>query len=361
MFRVTQSMLSSNSLRHISEGYKRMGKLEEQLNTGKKITRPSDDPVTAMKGMRYRSEVTEVKQFLDRNLAEVYNWMDNTDTVLDKVTQSVQRIRELTLQAANDSYETNQRNSIATEIDQIIEHIGSLANTKVNNKYIFNGTDTVNEPVNLDKFNVQPSDAGVASNPEKYFIQYQGKIFTRDTGFQYKNGSDVLQIDVSNNKVIGPAGTNLKDNEYVIADINSLSTNSQSVNIEVMKGITVGVNLDPNKVFSKDLFGTLAMLSKTIKSAADGKDISDFTGQLDKLTDNMLSERAELGARYNRMEMVENRVAEQEVIATKIMSENEDIDAERVIMDLKSQEVLHRAALAAGARIMQPTLMDFLR
>ncbi|HHY21438.1 MAG TPA: flagellar hook-associated protein 3, partial [Bacilli bacterium] len=77
--------------------------------------------------------------------------------------------------------------------------------------------------------------------------------------------------------------------------------------------------------------------------------------------DSIVAERAELGARVNRVELIEERLGEQEVISKRIMSNNEDIDFEQVIIDLKTQEVVHRSALAAGARIMQPTLLDFLR
>ena len=64
-------MLASNSLKNLSESYRRMGKYEDQLATGKKITKPSDDPVVAMKGMYYRSNLTEVEQY-KRNLSELY-------------------------------------------------------------------------------------------------------------------------------------------------------------------------------------------------------------------------------------------------------------------------------------------------
>ena len=76
---------------------------------------------------------------------------------------------------------------------------------------------------------------------------------------------------------------------------------------------------------------------------------------------NIVNARAELGARMNRLELVENRLSEQEVIATQTMSQNEDIDYAKAITELITQESLHRAALSAGARIIQPSLVDFLR
>ena len=147
--RVTQSMLANNMLRNLSSSYGQMGKYQEQLSTGKKISKPSDDPVVAMKGINYRSQLTEVKQY-QRNIGEVHNWMDNSDSALDKATQAMQRIRELTVEASNDTYESGQRGNIAKEIRQMKDHLASIANTKVNDKYIFNGANTTEAPVDMD-------------------------------------------------------------------------------------------------------------------------------------------------------------------------------------------------------------------
>ncbi|MFB5661003.1 flagellar hook-associated protein FlgL [Alteribacillus sp. HJP-4] len=290
--RVTQSMLAQNSLRHLSQGYSKLGNLQDQLSTGKKITRASQDPVVAMNGMRYRSQTVEVGQF-QRNLSEVYNWMDSSDAALDESTQALQRVRELTTQASNDTYEEGQRSNIAEEVAQLKEHLISIANTKSNNKYIFNGQDTTNPPVD-------------------------------------ENGS-------------------------------TSSDGKGDVEIELLKGVTIPVNSDPQNVFSDQLFQDLEDLeSALLDENTSGEDLSGFIDTIDGHINNAVNERAELGARMNRVEMIESRLGEQEVIAERIMSENEDADMEEVIIKLMSQENVHRAALSAGARIIQPSLMDFL-
>jgi flagellar hook-associated protein 3 FlgL len=291
--RVTQSMLSNNMLRHISQSYERMGKTQEQLSTGKKISRPSDDPVVAMKGMTYRTNLTEVEQY-KRNLSEAYNWMENSDAALDKASSVMQRIRELTVQASNGTLEDSQKEMIAKEVGQLKEHLASIANTQVAGKYIFNGNDTTKAPVDL------------TTTPP------------------------------------------------------TLSANQNSVKIEMSKGIDVAVNINPTKVFNTDIFGDITDLEEALKGN-NATPINDFLGKLDGNIDNLLAERAELGARYNRVELINARVDEQEVIANRILSDNEDADIERVITDLKMQESTHRAALSVGSRIIQPTLMDFLR
>ncbi|MFD1020302.1 flagellar hook-associated protein FlgL [Thalassobacillus hwangdonensis] len=291
--RVTQGMLSNNMLRNLSNSYERMGKYQEQLSTGKKISRPSDDPVVAMKGMNYRTQLTEVKQF-QRNLGEMYNWMDNSDSALDKATQAMQRIRELTVQASNGTYEDGQRKNIAEEVGQLKEHLEDIANTKVNGKYIFNGSDTQNKPVDL------------GTTPKQF------------------------------------------------------SENNLPVEIEISKGVKLKANIDPREVFSEGLFTDLEKLETALDSGRD-EEIGDFLGNLDQRIDDIVNERADLGARMNRVELVEDRLANQEYNATKMLSDNEDADIDKLITDLKTQESVHRAALGVGARIIQPSLMDFLR
>ncbi|MDC3412226.1 flagellar hook-associated protein FlgL [Aquibacillus sp. 3ASR75-11] len=294
--RITQGMLSNNMLRNLSKSYENLGTYMDQLSTGKKVNRPSDDPVVAMKGMNYRSQVTEIEQY-QRNTGEVRNWMDNSDAAMDKATQALQRLRELALQASNDSYEEGQRENIAEEVDQLKQHLVNIANTSVNGKFLFNGTDTNNKPVTTDA-------AGI---------------------------------------------------------VNKVSTNDRAVTIQVANGTDLKSNINPSQVFGSNLFADIEKFSESLRSGQGNEALQQSIANIDTHINNVVNERADLGARMNRLDLIENRLGEQEVIAKRIMSSNEDADMEEVIMNLKTQESVQRAALAAGARIIQPTLMDFLR
>lgn len=291
--RVTQSMLSNNFLKHISNNYDKMGKIQEQMNTQKKITRPSDDPVVAMKGIAYRTSLTEVQQF-KRNFSEAHNWLDNTDAALDQATKALQRIRELTVKAANGTLESDQREAIAKEIEQLRDQIKEIGNTQVGDKYLFNGTDTLNKPI-----------GDIANNPD------------------------------------------------------DVSKNSNLVKLELSKGVYIEVN--STDVFNKDLFEGLNKLVDDLKSGNDKVDLNDNISDIDKSINHILNERATVGARSNRIDLMEDRIDQQEINATKMMSKNEDVDMEKVITDLITQEAVQRASLGMGARIIQPTLLDFLR
>ncbi|GAC90645.1 flagellar hook-associated protein FlgL [Anoxybacillus flavithermus NBRC 109594] len=289
--RVTQMMLANNTLRNVSKSYDKLGTYQQQLATGKKIHRPSEDPVVAMKGMHYRTSLTEIEQF-QRNLSEAYTWMENSESALNHTTNVLQRARELVVQAKNGTLGPEDRQAIAREIEQLKKDLVQVANTKVAGKYIFNGTKIEQAPV-----------------------------------------ADGTPPTVTNN-----------NDDFMV---------------EVAKGVKLKINVTPNNVFNQGLFSTLQQIEDELTNSTNSLD--NLLSQLDGHINDVLAERAELGARVNRLELVEQRLSEQQLIAKRMISDNEDADIEKIITELKSQESVHRAALSVGARIIQPTLVDFLR
>ncbi len=293
MMRVTQSMLSGNMLRNLSNSYAKLGKVQEQVNTGKKVTRPSDDPVTAMKGITYRKELNSVEQF-SRNIGEAHNWLDTTDDTLDKIGSVLQRANELMVQASNGTMTPDDRKKVDSELQQLKAHVRDLSNTKIGDRYIFSGTKTTTAP-------------------------FDGTDYVADPTF-----------------------------------------GKQTVEIEVFDGIMMRINSTPIDVF-KSIDTMFNDISTAIQGTASGNGLSAHLATIDQNINKLLETRAEIGARQNRVELMDTRLQSQEVIATKRMSENEDIDYEKTITEMITQESIHRAALSVGARIIQPTLTDFLR
>ncbi|MBS4208286.1 flagellar hook-associated protein FlgL [Bacillus sp. FJAT-50079] len=294
--RVTDGMIARNVMFNINQSYSRLDSLFEQVQTQKKISRPSDDPVVAMKGMYYRTNVIEVEQF-KRNYSEARNWIETTDSAIDEATQAIQRIRELTAQASNETYDEGQLQSVAKEIGQLKEHLKTIANAKVGDKYIFNGTNTLKAP--------------------------------------FENINDALP-----------------------------TFDTDDVTFELAKGIYVPVNMQGASVFgSPDGDNVFSMLDQLEASLNEGNTevLSGFLDEIDTSMNRFLASRSEIGARTNRLDFMEERIDNQEIIAKRIMSDNEDIEFEKVVMEFKAQEAVHNAAMAVGARIIQPTLMDYLR
>lgn len=293
--RVTQSMLNSNMLRNLNKSMNRMSDLQEQLSSGRKVSRPSQDPVIATRGMFYRTALTENGQFL-RNAEIASTWMDMTDNVLNEVGNIMQRINELLVYSGDGAVSPEDLKAMGEEVAQLKAQLGTLANQTINGRYIFNGTDTTHPP-----------------------------------------------YDPSTGEFIG--------------------TNSEEIKLEVSQGVQVAINVNSQNIFNypdseNNLF---KLLDKIIDDLNNGRPANQHQTAFTQQHDNLLAERAALGARVNRIELVLERLKDEAVNTTSLLSKNEDADVAAVITELKTQENVHRAALGAGARIIQPSLMDFLR
>jgi len=299
MVRVTQSMLSTNMLRNLNTSYSKMSKLQDQINSGRKFARPSDDPVAAVKGMDYRVQLDKIGQFT-RNVNEMKSWIDTTDSALSDVTSALTRVQELVTQAANDTNTANERQKIAVEIEQIQQQIRDVANTQVAGKFIFSGTNT--------------------SSP----------LFTNDQ----------------------------------IADHANLTGLNQDVSFEVGDGIVMAANTPGYEMFK----GIDEMLMKVLNPVgglkdpnATGDTIGNLLTDVQKSVSDVLDVQATVGATQNRIDTIENRLSILEVNITKQKSLNEDTDYAKTITEMTTQESIHQAALSVGAKIIQQTLVDFMR
>ena len=291
--RVTQSMLTNNMLSNLSRSYEKMGKLQEQVSSQKKFSKPSDNPVAAMMGMGYRINLNQIQQYTS-NISEATNWIDSSDDAISEAVSVLQRIRELTVQGSNGTYDGEQFESVSEEIKQLKEHLVSIGDTQIGGKYIFNGQNT----------NVKPSS-----------------VKDGDGNILYGTGA---------------------------------------INLEVFSGITIQNNTDGSKLFG-DALAIGGSIDQTIDALENGGDVSSTLEGIDETINTFLAMQAQVGARQNRIELMTDRLKQQEVFATEILSKNEDVDIEKAIMDLTTQESIHSAALSVGARIIQPSLLDFLR
>lgn len=293
--RITQNMLNQNMLFNLQRNNKAMDILQQQASSGKKINKPSDDPVTAVRGMFFRSSLNEVDQY-KRNADDGYSWLVGTDEALNEVTGVLQRVKELTIQGQNGTNSPTDREAIAKEIIQLKEHLGDIANTQMAGKYIFAGSDVKKAPFDTET---------------KEFVNDNKEAIVLQVGQTNNVQINVTGIDVFNNDGSGGIFKVLSD---IVNDLQS-----------------------PSNTFSENL------------------------SKLDNQLDNILRERAELGARTNRMELSISRLDGLEISTTRLLSVEEDVDMAQIITNLKTQENVQRAALAIGARIIQPSLVDFLR
>ncbi|MBI5948345.1 MAG: flagellar hook-associated protein FlgL [Chloroflexi bacterium] len=139
--RVSEQSRQTNQLRYLQTASERLDRIQQQLATGRKIERASDDPSGAALALEHRASISFEDQ-MRRNLANGTAFMNMTETALEGVTEAFQRARELTVQASNDALSPNERTAIAREMDQLIQQLAQLGNTNFGGAYIFGGHQT---------------------------------------------------------------------------------------------------------------------------------------------------------------------------------------------------------------------------
>lgn len=311
--RVTQNMLSNTMLRNLKTSYTKMERLQEKLTSGREIQFPSDDPVVASRGMFYRTSLIEIEQF-QRNVKEGKNWMESTEKAMEEIGDIVKRTRELMVQVNNGTYESGSLKAIEAEIQEIRNHLGIVANSTLGGRYIFNGTLTKTAPY---------SDENGWSKTASI-----GDIFIE------VNKDVKLSVNIPGTRLFAFPN----QFKYTIKDAQT------GVDQPVQDGI----------------FGLFDKMINDLKKG-DRSNLDKYLIDVDHQYDNLVSERTQLGAKINRMDLVESRLTVQNLSITRVLASEEDADIAAVITELKAQENVHRAALQTGAKIIQPSLMDFLR
>ncbi len=139
-FRVTHRSVGMRALQGLQNNLDRVGRLQEQLSSGKQISRPSDSPTATVASMRFRSELRNHEQYT-RNADDGLGWLGTIDSALTGSLASVRRARDLTLTGMSTGSSSQEgREAMAAEIEQLRQHLISVSNTTYLDRPVFGGT-----------------------------------------------------------------------------------------------------------------------------------------------------------------------------------------------------------------------------
>jgi flagellar hook-associated protein 3 FlgL len=147
--RVTNPMMSDTVLRNLQTNLAALERLQDQLTSGKRINRPSDDPPAVETALNYHATIAAGEQYL-RNMDSATGWLQATDATLGEATDLLQRARELAVQGANDTLGADQRTGIAAEVDQLLQQMVQLGNASLKGQRLFAGLRTDANPFTLN-------------------------------------------------------------------------------------------------------------------------------------------------------------------------------------------------------------------
>lgn len=142
--RITNKMMTSNMLNNINHNKLLLSKLENQYSTGKRIQKPSEDPIIAVRALKLRTNVSQLNQFYEKNIPDAQSWMEVTESALTKSTDILTKLNALCVQGSTDSLTADDRTSILNNLVQLKEQILQEGNSDYAGRYVFTGykTDT---------------------------------------------------------------------------------------------------------------------------------------------------------------------------------------------------------------------------
>lgn len=296
--RVTNSMMVQNMLDHLKNNMGDLNDLNEQLSSGKLFQMPSDAPIKVSDSMNYKSQLNRNDQF-QRNLTQTENWLNITESSLKSGTEVIQRARELTIYAANDSMTSNDRKMVAKEMKQLRDELIDISNDELGDSYIFSGQKTGEKPFEV-------VDNGIGD-----YVQYNG--------------------------------------------------DTSSVKRRLNENVEMDVNLNGHEVFKDEIENLNKIYTQLEDPSVSGEDIGNNLSEMDESINKYAELRSEVGGKLQRTGNIISRLEANEVHLRSLKSKNEDADLAEVITELKMEETVYRASLASGSRIMQQSLVDFIR
>ena len=302
MIRVTDGAIKYSTLRGLEENNSKLQALNEQMSTGRQITKPSDDPSGTVRALQLRADLKRNTQYA-ASAGDALGWMSTADSTYTQLVTISQKARTLTVQALNSGASTGDSNSaIGDEIDAIRSQMVSLANTTYNGRPIFGGTTT--------------STTAYTDNGDGT-VSYNG-----DSGTVMRQVGDTTTVQINQN---GP-------------DVFGDNTAGTSV-FDVLQNIS-------NKLHDPTTYGQIT-----------GSDLD----AIDAAVRTISTAQAKEGATYNRVTTSQAAQTTTTLALTSELSDIQDIDIAKQAVLVSTANVNYQAALQTTANIRQISLLDFLK
>jgi len=309
--RITQRAIATTSLQGLNRNLEAIGKLQEQLTSGKTINKPSDDPTGTNAAMQTRQELAGATQYA-RNISDGLGALNTTDSTLQNMIAQVHTVRDRTLTGMNTGGMSEAaRAAVAAEVSGLRESLLGLANTVVQGHPIF---------------------GGVTSGTRAYDPATGGYV-----GFR---------------PPVGPLENTVMVNRQV--------SESDSIRVDITGQEAFGVTSAAGVVpATRDLFAIVGDIAAHVVSDPDLLD-ADLAA-LDEALNGMLKAATDIGTRTTRMETAKQVNTDLQLTLTSRSADIENVDLAKTIMNLNMQQTGYEAALSATAKAIQPSLLDFLR
>lgn len=414
MIRISSQQIFSGGINRLQDINSNLVDTQQQISTGKRVNKPSDDPVAAARILKLDQEVRQVETY-QRNATLADNRLKQEESALSSAVDIIQRVRELTVQAGSGSLSANDRLSISSELKERLGQLANVANTRdASGEYIFSGfqgqtpafvrnetgewkyqgdegqrvleiDDGVTVPisdhgkgifVDVPKaVSVTGSDDGTGTgSPANGYISGLEVVAPKDLRDAFSGKApDNLVVSFTDNAgtlevvVTDPRDGNTITTEpapAVVGEEFRVAGMKMTVNdAQVDETYTLGIN------DTQSVFGTIENLIDGLEGIAKGSPagnaqydalIANSLGNLDSAQESIILKQTELGGRLNAVESTQAFLEDSGLYTKEIRSQLQDVDYAEAISNLSFQSFVLQAAQQSFAQVSQLSLFDRL-
>jgi flagellar hook-associated protein 3 len=401
-------MMARKYGRNLNINLGRMNQTSQQIESGRRFQRASEDPVRGLKALQVRRNLSALNQY-SVNIDTVDSWLAQTEVVVSAIKAHADKAVDLVLQGRNDTLSTEDRTLIATALRNVQEALLKDLNSQVASRYLMGGANTKEVPFAVDPetghlmfngesvFDVGTPESGVGFTVVKEgdFESLEANVYVDLTGeFQLTeygelvDRSTVFDMFTPGVNVIGVGPNNLYNLIGRIIHSFESEHSIQPQTIENVFNPVTGEYEDVVHMINKgvnrmrDIDGPVDPLSHLLDVIGDPdtpdhiRDQAEFDyalyseayvggdGLFKRLQDaqlNALISLVNVGERANFVSYLKERNEEYVYQAEVLQSKLEGIPADEAIMRFRMQDFVYKACLQMGSYVFQPSLMDYIK
>jgi flagellar hook-associated protein 3 FlgL len=371
-----------------------MANLQEQVSTGSRINRISDDPAAAYRVLGLNTNEKSLENYIN-NLSEVIGILELSSTILDNITSNFTETQIRITQITSGTYDEAARKKTAEGINDILEQTVSLANTKHMDQYIFGGTDTGSAPYTVERTDgkitrvtyqgsFENRDIEVAPSMESsaFYIgdnifrtnDRSAPVFIGDTGSKAGTGTSSVRGGVWLT-VTGSAGNY---NLSIDDGLSTFNTDGTDTNLAVTDSRTgevlyvdtteiagTGVDL-VNIPGTYDIFNTLIIIrdvlenEKGLSDAQVREQLNHLPSLVEETNKLLVQSEVSIGSKIGFLDEIKNSLKDIQYNIEDESTRLQEADIAQIAIDLSRREVLYQMSLSVAARLMSMSLLDFL-
>ncbi|MGA2092906.1 MAG: flagellar hook-associated protein FlgL [Sedimentisphaerales bacterium] len=386
----------NNTLFALSRHTEALFALQEQATTGSRINRPSDDPTAAASILNLQSENGTLENYLN-SLADTVGTLNISSSVLQQMTSAINQTKTSITQVTSGTYDDNSRQRTAEAIDNTLEQLVQLANTKNNGQYLFGGADTSSAPFAVSRsngkitsvtyqgssenlnINVAPgvtSNAFYAGSDLFYSDERSTPVFSGQTGAAAGTGTSSVTGDVWLTVALDGANYKITIDDGATwtpvpsaPDANLQVTDSRTG--KVLYVDTTGINSAGTDLVqvpgTNDVFGVLITLRDILNNTKGLSDAqlqqlrSASSGSLDEIQNLLVQKQVSVGSRIGFLSNLQTGLDDIKSNNQTQTDQLQQADIAQVSIDLARHQALYQMSLSVAGKLLSMSLLDFIQ